>query len=141
MKASLQPKPMYCSRDYYYSSRFNQQYEKLTPTSFTFKAILKKVVSSDLSNCGFAKFKPTVAKSTTQPSMGSATQEVAPSVTAAASSATTAAWARSNDITTSPHPKPTQITTTSNMRGPPKAMHQTVASQGARPLVKWPATK
>ena len=23
---------MYCSRDYYYSSRFNQQYEKLTPT-------------------------------------------------------------------------------------------------------------
>ena len=22
---------MYCSRDYYYSSRFNQQYEKLTP--------------------------------------------------------------------------------------------------------------
>ena len=31
MKASLQPKPMYCSRDYYYSSRFNQQYEKLTP--------------------------------------------------------------------------------------------------------------
>ena len=32
MKASLQPKPMYCSRDYYYSSRFNQQYEKPTPT-------------------------------------------------------------------------------------------------------------
>ena len=31
MKASLQPKPMYCSRDYYYSSRFNQQYEKPTP--------------------------------------------------------------------------------------------------------------
>ena len=26
MKASLQPKPMYCSRDDYYSSRFNQQY-------------------------------------------------------------------------------------------------------------------
>ena len=34
MKASLQPKPMYCSRDYYYSSRFNQQYEKPTPTKF-----------------------------------------------------------------------------------------------------------
>ena len=31
MKASPQPKPMYCSRDYYYSSRFNQQYEKPTP--------------------------------------------------------------------------------------------------------------
>ena len=31
MKASLQPKPMYCSRDYYLSSRFNQQYEKPTP--------------------------------------------------------------------------------------------------------------
>ena len=31
MKASLQPKPVYCSRDYYYSSRFNQQYEKPTP--------------------------------------------------------------------------------------------------------------
>ena len=31
MKASLQPKPMYCSRYYYYSSRFNQQYEKPTP--------------------------------------------------------------------------------------------------------------
>ena len=31
MKASLQPKPMYCSRDYYFSSRFNQQYEKPTP--------------------------------------------------------------------------------------------------------------
>ena len=31
MKASIQPKPMYCSRDYYYSSRFNQQYEKPTP--------------------------------------------------------------------------------------------------------------
>ena len=30
MKASLQPKPMYCSRDYYYSSRFSQQYEKPT---------------------------------------------------------------------------------------------------------------
>ena len=29
MKASLQPKPMYCSRDCYYSSRFNQQYENL----------------------------------------------------------------------------------------------------------------
>ena len=34
MKASLQPKPMYCSRDYYYSSRFNQQYEKPTPVNF-----------------------------------------------------------------------------------------------------------
>ena len=30
-KASLQPKPIYCSRDYHYSSRFNQQYEKPTP--------------------------------------------------------------------------------------------------------------
>ena len=37
MKASLQPKPMYCSRDYYYSSRFNQQYEKPTPQRTTFK--------------------------------------------------------------------------------------------------------
>ena len=35
MKASLQTKPMYCSRDYYYSSRFNQQYEKPTPISRT----------------------------------------------------------------------------------------------------------
>ena len=31
MKASLQLQPMYCSRDYNYSSRFNQQYEKPTP--------------------------------------------------------------------------------------------------------------
>ena len=30
MKASLQLQPMYCSRDYNYSSRFNQQYEKPT---------------------------------------------------------------------------------------------------------------
>ena len=30
MKASLQLQPMYCSRDYTYSSRFNQQYEKPT---------------------------------------------------------------------------------------------------------------
>ena len=30
MKASLQLQPMYCSRDYIYSSRFNQQYEKPT---------------------------------------------------------------------------------------------------------------
>ena len=30
MKASLQLQPMYCSRDYNYSSRFNQQYEKST---------------------------------------------------------------------------------------------------------------
>ena len=27
---------MYCSRDYYYSSRFNQQYEKPTPIAFKF---------------------------------------------------------------------------------------------------------
>ena len=31
MKASLHIQPMYCSRDYNYSSRFNQQYEKSTP--------------------------------------------------------------------------------------------------------------
>ena len=31
MKASLQIQPMYCSRDYNCSSRFNQQYEKSTP--------------------------------------------------------------------------------------------------------------
>ena len=30
MKASLQLQPMYCSRDYNYSSRFNQQHEKPT---------------------------------------------------------------------------------------------------------------
>ena len=30
MKASLQLQPMYCFRDYNYSSRFNQQYEKPT---------------------------------------------------------------------------------------------------------------
>ena len=30
MKASLQLQPMYCSRDYNCSSRFNQQYEKPT---------------------------------------------------------------------------------------------------------------
>ena len=39
MKASLQPKPMYCSRDYYYSSRFNQQYEKPTPKKLQFATI------------------------------------------------------------------------------------------------------
>ena len=33
MKASLQLQPMYCSRDYNYSSRFNQQYEK--PTQYS----------------------------------------------------------------------------------------------------------
>ena len=31
MKACLQIKPMYCSRDYSFTSRFNQQYEKSTP--------------------------------------------------------------------------------------------------------------
>ena len=31
MKASLQIQPMYCSREYNCSSRFNQQYEKSTP--------------------------------------------------------------------------------------------------------------
>ena len=40
MKASLQPKPMYCSRDYYYSSRFNQQYEKPTPEKTLFQLVL-----------------------------------------------------------------------------------------------------
>ena len=35
MKASLQLQPMYCSRDYNYSSRFNQQYEKPTQYSTT----------------------------------------------------------------------------------------------------------
>ena len=33
MKACLQIKPMYCSRDYNYPSRFNQQYEKSTSNS------------------------------------------------------------------------------------------------------------
>ena len=31
MKACLQIKPMYCSSDYNFTSRFNQQYEKSTP--------------------------------------------------------------------------------------------------------------
>ena len=30
MKACLQIKPMYCSREYNFTSRFNQQYEKST---------------------------------------------------------------------------------------------------------------
>ena len=38
MKASLQLQPMYCSRDYNYSSRFNQQYVKPTPTTATIKS-------------------------------------------------------------------------------------------------------
>ena len=44
MKASLQPKPMYYSRDYYYSSRFNQQYEKPTPNAITIAEALLKIV-------------------------------------------------------------------------------------------------
>ena len=32
MKAFLQSKPMYCSREYNFTSRFNQQYEKSTST-------------------------------------------------------------------------------------------------------------
>ena len=33
MKACLQIKPMYCSRDYNFTSRFNQQYDKSTSNS------------------------------------------------------------------------------------------------------------
>ena len=39
MKASLQLQPMYCSRDYNYSSRFNQQYEKPTQYSMLMYSI------------------------------------------------------------------------------------------------------
>ena len=42
MKASLQPKPMYCSKDYYYSSRFNQQYEKPTPNKRIYRKMGKE---------------------------------------------------------------------------------------------------
>ena len=35
MKACLQIKPMYCSRDYNFTSRFNQQYEKSTSNNMT----------------------------------------------------------------------------------------------------------
>ena len=40
MKASLQLQPMYCSRDYNHSSRFNQQYEKPTPVIQMFLKVL-----------------------------------------------------------------------------------------------------
>ena len=45
MKASLQLQPMYCSRDYNYSSRFNQQYEKSTQPFTHVKGLLYKHVS------------------------------------------------------------------------------------------------
>ena len=60
MKASLQPKPMYCSRDYYYSSRFNQQYEKPTPNIC--KLFIAVIIESDnkrlviLCECGYCKW-------------------------------------------------------------------------------------
>ena len=40
MKASLQKQPMYCSREYNCSSRFNQQYEKSTPSKGCFLSSL-----------------------------------------------------------------------------------------------------
>ena len=48
MKASLQLQPMYCSRDYKYSSRFNQQYEK--PTQYMWFGFTGPFVSLDASN-------------------------------------------------------------------------------------------
>ena len=46
MKASLQLQPMYCSRDYNYSSRFNQQYEK--PTQLFSSASDSKSIGSKI---------------------------------------------------------------------------------------------
>ena len=52
MKASLQLQPMYCSRDYNYSSRFNQQYEKSTQYQHIFgeKASLRTIMKNRISH-------------------------------------------------------------------------------------------
>ena len=39
---------MNCSRDYYHSSRFNQQYEKLTPTLMLFYNIIRRRIKQEI---------------------------------------------------------------------------------------------
>ena len=45
MKASLQLQPMYCSRDYNYSSRLNQQYEKPTQDFHSFVDVIYTTIT------------------------------------------------------------------------------------------------